>query len=254
MRIDTHSHVMLRPLFGRPATDVEKLLADWAECGLDGGWVSSIDAILCSELDGQKRIHDELAEQVRRFPGRLWGMCTVNPGAMEQAAREVERCVKDLGFIGVKIHPPLQAVSVVANPGMDLIMQAAAELGVCVLFHDGTPPYSTPRQIGFLAGKHPRTTVVLGHCGIADLWRDAADVGRLCENVWLQPTAVPKFVIRSALDAVGSGRMLFGTDSGFGSAHFVRYCVSKFREALGDDLAEQIIAENPAKFLASCRA
>ena len=120
MRIDTHAHVMFKPFCGRPPRPVERLLDDWEQCGLNGGWISSVDAMLTGELDEQKRIHDKLAEVVRVYPRQIAALCTVNPSAMEDAVAEVERCVQSLGFIGVKIHPWLQAVSVVANPGMDL--------------------------------------------------------------------------------------------------------------------------------------
>jgi hypothetical protein len=50
MRIDTHAHLMLRPMGSRAPSDPEKLLSDWAECGIDGGWISSIDAIYTRNL------------------------------------------------------------------------------------------------------------------------------------------------------------------------------------------------------------
>ena len=250
MKIDTHCHLMLRPFCGRPATDPEKLLADLAECGLDGGWVSSIDAMVCSELSEQKKLHDELADLTVKYAGKLWGMCVVNPNAMDAAVSEVDRCVRELGFIAVKVHPWLQAISVVRSEGLDLIMAHAGQLRVPVLFHDGSPPYSTPLQIAYVAERHSGTTVVLGHSGLADLWRDAAEAAKRCQNILLQPTAAPSVAIRAAFQAVGSDRMLFGTDAGFGSQAIIRYGLDQFRDALGQEIAERIISENPAKLLA----
>jgi len=200
----------------------------------------------CSELSRQREIHDQLAEMVRTHPGRLWALCTVNPGAMDQAAEEVRRCVRELGFIGVKIHPWLQAISVVSNPGMPLVMEAAQELGAVVLFHDGSPPFSTPRQIGCLASRFPRCKVILGHSGLADLWRDAADVARGNPNVYLQPTAVPRWVVRAAYEAVGPERLLFGSDAGFASVRQIRHALRVFEDALGAELAAKIISRNHA--------
>jgi predicted TIM-barrel fold metal-dependent hydrolase len=187
-----------------------------------------------------------MAEVSRRYPGKFGLFCTVEPTA-EAAPREIERCVRELGFIGVKIHPWLQAFSVVGTQGIESVMETAGALKVPVLFHDGTPPYSTPRQIGYLAERHPRTTVILGHAGLADLWRDAADVARLNPNVWLQPTMVPVFVIAAAFAAVGTERLLFGTDSGFGSARVIRLCLNRFVTALGKEAAEKVIRLNPQR-------
>ncbi|MCK4400776.1 amidohydrolase family protein [bacterium] len=244
---------MLKPFFGRQPTDPEKLLSDLAECGLDGGWVSSVDSMITRDLCLQQRMNDRLAEMTCKYPGRIEGFCTVDPGGMEKAAREVERSVKDLGLIGVKLHPWLQAFSV-THPGVDLIMEMAGSLGVPVLFHDGTPPYATPRQIAWLAEKHQKTQVILGHAGLADLWRDAADAARLHSNIWLQPTAAPPITIRAAMEAAGQNRILFGTDGGFGTTGFIQYCIDKYRAALDSETFERIVLDNPRELQCRCKA
>lgn len=249
MILDTHLHIMLKPFYGRPPTDPAKLLADLAECGLDGGWVSSVDGMVTRDLNVQRRANDALARIARDHPGRIEGFCTVDPGAGDEAAREIERCVKQLHLIGVKLHPWLQAFSV-THPGMDPVMTVAGDLHIPVLFHDGTPPYSTPRQIGWLAERHPKTTVILGHSGLADMWRDAADVARLTPNVWLQPTSSPPVAIRAALAGAGPDRILFGSDGGFGSPALIRFVIAKFRAALGAQLFNQAAAHNPARLQA----
>lgn len=248
MRTDTHLHVMLSPFYGRPATDPERLLADLAECGLDGGWVSSVDSMTTRDLGVQRRANDLLAEMARKYPGQIEGFCTVDPAAMEEAANEVERCVRELGLVGVKLHPWLQAFSV-THPGLDLVCEAASELRVPVLFHDGSPPYSTPRQIAWVARKHPRVRIVLGHSGLADLWRDAADAARESPNIWLQSSAAPPVTMRASWEAAGPQRVLFGSDGGFGTVRFMRYAVAKCRDGLGEAAFDQITIRNPKVLL-----
>ena len=252
MRIDTHLHVMLKPFYGRPPTDPEQLLSDLAECEIDGGWVSSIDSMITHDLNVQRRANDQLAEMVRHAPGRIGGFCTVEPGALDDAAEEVERCVRELGLIGIKLHPWLQAFSM-THPGVDLIFDAAAAVKVPVLLHDGSPPYSTPRQIAWVARKHPDVQVILGHSGLADLWRDAADAARECPNIWLQPSAAPPVTIRAGLDAVGPDRLLFGSDGGYGTVRFMRYTIAKSRSALGDAVFDQVTTVNPDLLLKRAR-
>jgi uncharacterized protein len=252
MRLDTHLHVMLQPFYGRPATDVDALLESLQECGLDGGWASSVDALTSGDLRAQQAANDGLAEMARRYPGRIVGFATVTPYAGEAAAAEVVRCIRELGLAGIKLHPWLQAFST-THPGLDGILEAAASLGAPVLFHDGTPPYSTPRQIALLASRHPRAQVILGHCGLADYWRGAADAGRLHPSLWLQPSAAPPVAVRAALAAVGPGRMLFGSDGGYGSAAFIRYCVRKCAAAVRQDVFEAMTAANPPRLLEVAR-
>ena len=71
MRLDTHLHVMLKPFYGRPATDPDELLSSLAECGLDGGWISSIDALTTTDLAEQRRANDGLAEQLQRIAAQM---------------------------------------------------------------------------------------------------------------------------------------------------------------------------------------
>lgn len=129
-------------------------------------------------------------------------------------------------------------------------MQVAGSLGIPVMFHDGTPPDSTPRQIGWLAERYPQTSIILGHSGLADLWRDAADVAHLCQNVWLQTTASPPLTIRAALAAAGPDRVLFGTDGGFRTTGFMRYAIARFRAALGEEVLERAMVSIPQRLRA----
>ena len=55
---------------------------------------------------------------------------------------------------GVKLHPWLQGFSA-HEPGLDPLCEVAAAAGVPILFHDGTPPFSTPLQLASLARRHP---------------------------------------------------------------------------------------------------
>ena len=251
MRLDTHLHVALRPFLNLQPVSVDALVEDLAHHGFDGGWISSVDALTTRDLAVQQRSNDALADMARRYPGRIAGFGTVDPGAMEAAAREVERCARELRLAGIKLHPWLQAFSVV-HPGMALIMEAAGAMGLPVLFHDGTPPYAAPSQIAWLAERFPHATIILGHTGLVDLWREATALGRLYANLWLQPCAAPPIAIRAALRAVGPDRLLFGSDGGFGRGA-IGYSVNKYRSALGEELLEQIVRDNPARLLQTAR-
>jgi predicted TIM-barrel fold metal-dependent hydrolase len=250
MKTDTHVHIMCESFCGRGPTDIPQLLDDLASCGLDGAWVSSVESFRTRDLNEQKKHNDRIAALTERHPQHLRGFCTVDPGAMEAAAEEVERCSRDLALTGIKLHPWLQAFSVVAHPGVALIMEAAARCRMPVLFHDGTPPYCTPLQIASLAEQHPDAQVILGHCGLLDLWRDAVNSARRLDNLWLQPTCAVPMVIKEACEAVGVERMLFGSDAGFGSREYIDYCLQKFRWALGEDRCNDVLTKSPARLMA----
>jgi predicted TIM-barrel fold metal-dependent hydrolase len=248
VKIDTHLHVMTESFFGRPPTDFGKLLDDLQGVGLDGGWISAVDGLITRDLQVQIRTHDRMAAGMANHPGCFRGFCTVEPGAMDAAGKEIERCRRELDFIGIKIHSWLQGFSL-THKGMRIIMETAEALSMPVLFHDGTPPYASSLQVLWLARQFPRTQVILGHCGLLDQWPDAVAGAQQTANVWLQPTCAPPIAIRAALDAVGDDRILFGSDGGYGSPRFIRYCLKKNEYALGEQALLKAMSENPVRLL-----
>jgi predicted TIM-barrel fold metal-dependent hydrolase len=122
------------------------------------------------------------------------------------------------------------------------------------LFHDSSPPYSTTPQIEWVAAKHPRTQVIFGHSGLGVQWRDAARAGSKYDNIWLQPTAAPPVAIRAAFEAVGTKRLLFGSDTGFGSVMYTKYVVAKYQAVLGETRYNEVVLENAGRILDRARS
>jgi predicted TIM-barrel fold metal-dependent hydrolase len=171
------------------------------------------------------------------------------------AGAEVERCVREHGMRGVKLHPWLQGFSA-HNPGLQDLCEAVAELGIPILFHDGTPPFSTPLQLATLARRHPRTTIVLGHGGLHDLWREAIAAVATTENVHLCMCGAPGYAMRAIVARCPLERLLFGTDAGLLRPEPVqRYARLRIRQLdeLGLDAAEReaILEVNPRRLLAA---
>lgn len=55
------------------------------------------------DLDACKKVNDGLARHIRRYPGRFEALAVVPPWGSKESAREVERCIQDLGFCGVQV-------------------------------------------------------------------------------------------------------------------------------------------------------
>ena len=60
-------------------------------------------------IDRVRAENDYVAGIVRQYPDRLVGACGVHPFD-EWAKAEVLRCIKDLGFRVVKVHPNAQRI------------------------------------------------------------------------------------------------------------------------------------------------
>ena len=195
--------------------------------------------------------NDSLAQFVGAAPERLCAFATVDPRD-PGAAAEITRSVTSLGMRGIKLHPWLQGVSA-HEPGLDAVCETAAMHGIPVLFHDGTPPFSTPLQLASLARRHPRTAIVLGHGGLHDLWREAIAAVATTANVHLCMCGTPGYAMRAIVRRCPPDRLLFGTDGGLRPEPMPRYAVLRIRQldeiGLDDALRRAILDVNPRRLL-----
>ena len=197
--------------------------------------------------------NDSLARFVGFAPARMTAFSTVDPRD-PGAAAEIERCTRGLGMRGIKLHPWLQGFSA-HYPGLQAVCETAAALGIPVLFHDGTPPFSTPLQLANLAARHPETTIVLGHGGLHDLWREAIQAVVTTENVHLCMCGTPGYAMRAIVARCPLERLLFGTDAGLRPEPVQRYADLRIRQldelGLTDAQREAILVDNPRRLLAA---
>jgi predicted TIM-barrel fold metal-dependent hydrolase len=89
-------------------------------------------------VDLARRVNDAVAEAVARHPQRFQALATLPVAAPEAAARELERCVKTLGFKGTMLCGRVGARNL-DHPELDPVFAAAAGLHVPVLLHPRTP-------------------------------------------------------------------------------------------------------------------
>jgi predicted TIM-barrel fold metal-dependent hydrolase len=224
-----------------------ELTAGMDEVGIDVSVVFTYEGL----LHPSPAANDSLASYVSAAPDRLVAFATVDPRAPD-AADEIDRCVDTLGMRGIKLHPWLQGFSS-HEPGLDAVCAAAARHGVPVLFHDGTPPFSTPLQLASLARRHPETTIVLGHGGLHDLWREAIAAVEQEQNVHLCMCGTPGYAMRRIIARCPVEKLLFGTDGGLRPEPMPRYAVLRVRQLdeLGLDDAQRaaILVDNPQRLL-----
>jgi uncharacterized protein len=231
------------------AYDADAFVAAMDESGVETAVVFTYAGL----LRPTRETNDSLARFVAVAPQRLVAFATVDPRD-PGAAAEVERCIEELGMRGVKLHPWLQGFSA-HELGLGVVCDQAAALGVPVLFHDGTPPFSTPLQLADLARRHPETTIVLGHGGLHDLWREAVEAVNGTDNVHLCLCGTPGYAMRAILARCPLERLLFGTDAGLRPEPMPRYARLRIRQLdeLGLDDAQRraILKDNPWRLLAA---
>lgn len=92
-------------------------------------WAKPHDA-----LDLSKLLNDHIAEVVREFPTRFVGLGTVPMQDPKLAVRELERCVRELGFAGIQIGSHVNQWNLDA-PELFEIFACAESLNACVFVH-----------------------------------------------------------------------------------------------------------------------
>jgi predicted TIM-barrel fold metal-dependent hydrolase len=88
-------------------------------------------------------VNDELAAAVKANPTRLGGFAAVALKDPDAAARELERCVTKLGFVGALVDGTVDSPSgplFLDDPRFTPFWESAARLGVPVYVHPAPPP------------------------------------------------------------------------------------------------------------------
>lgn len=220
MIVDCHTHYVSRAYAHLRAGS---LVDSMDAYGVDHAVVFTLDGF----FEDVRRHNDELAGFVAAHPGRLTAFATVYPRDVD-VADEIHRAVTELGMKGVKLHPWLQGFSPL-EAYMEPVARACAELGVPLISHDGTPPYSTPLQLGLLAERHPDLTVILGHSGLLQLWPEALAAARRNHNVWLCLCGPPTSALQKLVDGAPNDRIVYGSDTGFGHDYQARHRLEQVR-------------------------
>lgn len=208
-----------------PAEDPGELAGVWA-AELDGYGVSRV--ALIASLPG-----DEASVTAARAacPGRFLAYAMVNPLA--------ENAAVAAGLDAVCLFPAMHRYSM-HDPKVQTLLDQAAAQGCAVFVHCGVLTVGVRRKLGLpspfdmrfsnpldlhaIALRYPRVRFIIPHFGAGYL-REALMLADLCPNVYLDTSSGNswmryegldlKTVFRRALDVMGAGRLLFGTDSSF---------------------------------------
>ncbi len=157
MVIDFHTHI-------QPRTDVDHFLAEMDKEGIQLSVVLALGQDQ-EELEESNRL---IASLVEKHPSRLAGFASVTP-TRKNAVKDFEELVRNHGFRGLKLHPPIQHFSI-DDPRVSPLMEKCAELDLPVLFHtggvflrEGVIKFGDPLLIDELAIRHPNTTMIIAH-------------------------------------------------------------------------------------------
>jgi predicted TIM-barrel fold metal-dependent hydrolase len=237
--------------------------------GLADRWVAELDrngvsrVMLIASVPGDEA---SVALAVRRHPSRLAGAFMLDPSAPDAADRVV-RAFGEPGMRAVCLFPAMHGVPV-TDERSQLVFEAAARHRRTVFVHCGLLTIGIRTKLGLasrfdlrlgdplavaaMAVRFPEVPVIIPHFG-AGLFREALMAAVAAPNIVLDTSSTNGWiklhhglaladVFARALDCVGSGRLLFGTDSSFFPRgwHRAIYDVQKQAlDAIGVDGSDQ---------------
>ena len=215
---------------GQPAE-----LADRWAAELDQHGVSRA-ALIASILDDEESV----AVAVARHPQRFVGLFMLDP-TREGAEDRAKRAFTKLGLRCVCLFPAMHRYRLDDECVLKIFELTASHPGTAVFVHCGVLSVGVRKKLGLpsrfdmrlgdplalhlTASTYPELPIVIPHFG-AGLFREALMVADLCPNIYLdtsssngwiryQPGLTLADAFRQALEVVGPGRLLFGTDSSF---------------------------------------
>jgi predicted TIM-barrel fold metal-dependent hydrolase len=143
--------------------DLKAILIGWDTQSVSGGDTSNTN--------------DEVARLIKKFPDVfIGGWAMIDPWKGKAAIKELERCVKELGLMGLKFQQALQAFFPNDHRFYPLY-EKCVELKIPVSFHTGTTgagagmpggggirlKYTRPIYIDDIAADFPELTIVMIH-------------------------------------------------------------------------------------------
>ncbi|MGC8912160.1 MAG: amidohydrolase family protein [Nitrososphaeria archaeon] len=208
--INAHAHLGACRVFDLNVTE-EDLINNMNAKGID---ISIVQPFPGAYPQPPVDVHNRIAKLAEKYPGRIFGIASVNPHVISKEAwrQEVERCIKGLGFVGIKLHTIGHALLPASTDGM-MVFETANDLGVPVMVHTGLGiPPALPGMIIPAAKKYPDLPIILSHAGFNIAVGEAVYVASLFENVYLECSWSMGADILWAIRELGPKRVIFGSD------------------------------------------
>lgn len=206
----------------------DMLVGDMDEAGIDKAVVLPMDALLLTDPDESvilEQLTKIFVDAARRHPDRIIAFVGIDP-RRRGTAKFLEKAVKEYGVKGLKLHP---AFGFYPNDKYCyLLYEKAEELEIPVLVHSGPEiypfysKYARPVYLDDVANDFPELKLIVAHAGSA-WFEEAIGVANNKLNMyldvsWWQPRLLQNPIeefykpLRRLTDAVGSQKVLFGSD------------------------------------------
>lgn len=198
----------------------ERYLDAASQMGIDRSVVSLpvTDPKRCS-AELFRAANDVVYDAMKRYPGRCYGMAYVHAGHIREALAEIDRCVQDLGMVGIKLYYDY----FMDDPVQDPIIEKCIDLDIPIMMHSmrcmdpgnhiRQSLCSTGVHMANAARRYPEATFQMGHFTITD-WQYQLKAIAPYTNIYtdMSGSAYDSPQMEEAVEMLGANRILFATD------------------------------------------
>lgn len=226
------------------------------------GWVEMMDrsgvtgALVAPPGVGRKESFrpdmDRIAEGIKKYPGRIFGMCRVLPRRGDKALDELRFRVEEQGFSALKMNSLDDDYRFDDRRLLDPVLKTAVDLGILLYFHTGDRHGETcqPKMIGDIAIDFPEAAFNIGHVGYPAWTDQIIPTLKRAPNAHVETAGVflPIF-LQGVVDAVGASRVLIGSNGPNSPIELPHVMVNKYMNKLSDDDKALIVGGNLMRVL-----
>ena len=194
-------------------------------------------------------------QATKTYPDRLVGFGWANPMlGKQEASDEIKRCFEEYGLAGIKFNGAQDYYVIDDDLLVMPLIEQAASYGKPIAFHIGADFYENthPYRLGRIAAAFPDTRFLMVHMGGAGqptLERSAIETTLSHPNIMIIASSIPETAIYRAIQALGSDRVCFGSDTPFRLMHVQLAMIQALMRDFDTPARENILGRNIERWL-----
>ncbi|MGQ9630557.1 MAG: amidohydrolase family protein [bacterium] len=203
-KIDVHAHHGKLFVANNVPPTAEALLAYMDKWEIELCVLSHTLGIFLDMVEGNRATR-KLVEESDRIRGYIY----FDPTKVKASIEEIERYSEVPGFVGVKTRADYHGENIDSRNSRE-ILKVVERHRLPMLLHTFSKPII---QGACEVGKDFNIPIILAHMG-GEFWRECVESARDIPNLYFDPCSSYPLAdkIKETVDAVGAGRVVFGSD------------------------------------------
>jgi len=216
MIIDMHAHIGTYPDNHNYDGDADRVVSLAEKANIDVTVVSHYQALFAKDTETLLQANDNAYKVVtKKTKLAMW--VVLNP-LFSESWRQAEEMLKYNKCIGVKIHPELHNYNITKH--IDKILGFSSRRRAVFLSHAGDKN-SNPLKIGEASSSYPDSIFIMAHLGNEiDVYDSTTHIDAILnsksKNLFTDTSSsrsIYNGYLERAVDKIGAGKILFGSDS-----------------------------------------